>query len=154
MIMLELIDKFPLARARKTGHLPTIEELLSAYVWRMNGTNADTTLTLDATILGGMTNEDSCRKFMSALLFPLPTEVELECEVRALIAKVIVADGVWCNFVLGAPFDIYLNESGECMYTNEEAIQLGQMFSMAVANVGFENVQQMVVNILLTILMA
>jgi len=150
----ELIHKFPLAQARKSGHLPTIEELLSAYVWRMNGSSADTTMVLDADTLGGLDDGEPCRKFMSALLFPLPVEVELECEVRALIAKVVIADGLWCNFQLGAPFDIYRDEKDECIYSTSEAIQLGEMFQAALTSVGFQSVQQMVVDLLWTILMA
>jgi hypothetical protein len=141
----ENTQMFPLAAVLKNGYVASSHLLLKAYVWRMGGdVNVD--------FVEFKNNDEDTNKLLCKLMFPLPYAVELECEVRALIAKIVVADGLW-NFTLGAPFNHYTNDDGVQIYTDDEARQIGELFVSAVDSVGYVKTMNMVAELMQILVM-
>lgn len=119
----------PQAANKKIGYVPQLGDVLKAYAWRVSAQYAPWP---DGTDADG--HRDVARKLVH-LLFPLPLDVETDYELRCLLTKVMVGDGLWGDFKPGMPFDQYMF-NGERVYTDAEAMQLGELFDIARFNLG------------------
>lgn len=125
--------KWPEAAVVKAiGYIPTIDEIFAVYGWRMDA-HAPPQSSPEA-------GTEQLRRDMQEMFFPLPVDVETDHELKSLIAKVVVGDGLWSSFVPGKPFNEYFYDytppvSNDVqkmrVYSDEQAKQLGEMFAKA-----------------------
>jgi hypothetical protein len=117
------------SRVAARPYLPCVGDLLKAFVWRVGGESSP-----DPGTVGE--GDPSVRELLAETLFPTPWRAETEYEVRCLLARVQVGDGLWSSFKLGAPFDVYRTPGGERVYSDDQASDLGRMFEDAYRSVG------------------
>lgn len=127
---------FPNAATPKAAYLPSTVDLLKAFVWRVGGT-------APASPINILERNDIERLCLKELLFPCPHDVKSEYEARALVTKVVLCDGLWGRFNMGAPFDIYVYENGIRIYDDDEAIELGELFARAHEIIGASEMYKM-----------
>lgn len=150
----EFVRRFPGAATHKIGHIPSVSDMLAAYAWRVGGRPVP----IDVDECQDENKRLAFRHDLALVLFPAPFKAETDSEVRALIAKVIVADGLWSDFKLGMPFTEYRfshedGEPAEGVYTMGEATDMGRMFKEAGENVGHIRLLELVLELMTTLTM-
>ncbi len=120
----EIDESLSVARV-EGGFIPTLADTLCAYVWKMGGSAI-----VDTAVIGG---SDETRNLLAGMLFPCPTRCETLYELRSLITKIVIADGLWSGFTPGKPFTEYLrNEDTQSpVYSMRECHILGELVNEA-----------------------